>query len=60
MPFYEYEHIPGIDWVGKWSEFLLRYQKVLCVMDLQLEERARQPFIITADKYKMVAAYIAR
>lgn len=28
MPFYEYEHIPGIDWLGKWSEYGLSAKQV--------------------------------
>lgn len=28
MPFYEYEHIPGIDWLGKWYESSLPAKQV--------------------------------
>lgn len=28
MPFYEYEHIPGIDWLGKWTNSALAAKQV--------------------------------
>ena len=28
MPFYEYEHIPGIDWLGKWTDSVLAAKQV--------------------------------
>ncbi len=28
MPFYEYEHIPGIDWLGKWTDNVLAAKQV--------------------------------
>lgn len=28
MPFYEYEHIPGIDWLGKWTDNALAAKQV--------------------------------
>ncbi len=28
LPFYEYEHIPGIDWLGKWTDNVLAAKQV--------------------------------